>query len=109
MHDFHSNHFDPNQSLHPIAAVEIVAADHFVVDNHQVVVGIDKGKIHLLDTVDIVAEGTEEVVVENPLLRNHVVVVVVVASLRVVEEKTLADSLQLGEEEEALVAVEVNS
>ena len=95
MHDFHSNHVDPSQSLRPIAVVEIAAADYYVVDNHQEVVGIDKGKILLLDTVDIVAEGTEEVVVvENPLLRNHVVVVVV-ASLRAVEEKTLADSLQL--------------
>lgn len=94
MHDFHSNHFDPSQSLRPIAVVEIAAADYYVVDNHQEVVGIDKGKLLLLDIVDIVAEGTEEVVVENPLLRNHVVVVVV-ASLRAVEEKTLADSLQL--------------
>ncbi len=76
-----------------------------------VVVGIDKGKLHL-DTVDIVAaEGTEEVVVDNLLLlpRKHsAVVVVAAANLQVVEETMPTDSANLVEEGEALVAVEVN-
>lgn len=62
-----------------------------MVDNHPVVVGMDKNKTQL-DTVDIVAEGTEkEEVVDTPLHKHFAVVVVAAEILRVVEEKTLTD------------------
>ena len=92
MHHFRSNHFDPSQNFHPIVLAEIAAVAHFVVDNHPVVAVMDKNKTQL-DTVDIVAEGTEkEEVVDTPL-HNHFAVVVAAAAeiLRVVEEKTLTD------------------